>query len=395
MAHFHSEVKLILLWHGGVVDVLGLLLLHLDPGSDELLGEDRGQVGLVLGEAREDVVEARGEGVLGRLPVPGKALLDRVEAPGDPVDPGEEHGREKVIGISSRITCPELDPGLALLEIARDADRGGPGALGKGGADWRLVAGHEAAVGVGRGVGPGEEGAREGVLEDARRIGQASLGEAVEALPGEDRLPALLDELVDVEARASDLVHGLGHKGHKEPELVGAVLDDPLGEDDCVGGAHEVHEVELDLELGGPDLMVVVLHEDARGLHGLDGAVAEEAVLVLGAHAVVALGEAKAGSVLVVGPDALGALDRVPGVVDGGGVGHVVKDIELQLDEHLGGLADPRGLEGIDGPGGDGPGILGKGLSARGHHVAEGMEGHVAVLVLHKGRGEVGDGDHV
>lgn len=341
------------------------------------------------------MVEARREGVLRGLLVRAEALLDGVEPALDAVEAGEEHGREEVIGVSSRITCPELDTRLALLEVAGDAHGRGARALGEGRGDRRLVAGDEPAVGVGARVGPGEEGSGEGVLEDARGVGEAGLGEAVEAVAGEDRLAVLLDELVDVHARAGDLVHRLRHEGHEEAELVGAVPDDPLGEDDGVRGADEVHEVELDLELGRADLVVVVLHEDAGVLHRLDGAVAEEAVLVLGAHAVVALGKAEAGRVLVVLADALGALDRVPGVVDRGGVGDVVEDVELELDEHLHVLADAALPELLDRLLGDGAGVLGEVLAIRGHDVAEGVEGLEAFLVLDEGRGEVGHRDHV
>jgi hypothetical protein len=73
----------------------------------------------------------------------------------------------------------------------------------------------------------------------------------------------------------------------------------------------------------------------------------------------------------------------------------VVEDVELELDEHLGVLADAARLQGLHGLLGDVAGILAEGLAVRGLDVAEGVEGAVVVLLLDEGRGEVGHGDHV
>ena len=107
--------------------------------------------------------------------------------------------------------------------------------------------------------------------EYARRIGQAQVGESAGALAREDALAALCDVLMNVHAAAGDLVHGLGHEGDLEAQLVGRGLQDPLGEHNGVRGAREAHEIQLYLHLGRADLVMVVLHGDARVQHGPDG----------------------------------------------------------------------------------------------------------------------------
>ena len=200
-------------------------------------------------------------------------------------------------------------PDLIALQVPRYADRGASGALGEGGADGGFVPRDEAAVAVGARVGESEEASREAVFEEPRRIGQGFPGEPVEAVAWEEGFPSLFEELVDVHSAAGHFIEGFGHEGDGESHLLRHGPDDPLGHADAVGGPDEIHEVELDLELGGPYLVVMVFHGDSRLLHCVDGAVAEVEVPVFRREFVVSLVGAEAGNGRVLLSKALGGSD--------------------------------------------------------------------------------------
>src|SRR6202042_1002776 len=105
----------------------------------------------------------------------------------------------------------------------RDAARGGAVAGGIGEQHRRLVARHQALVGVGGRVGEGVD--RLGVLDDAGDVGQAGLGEVGILVAGEYRLSVLPDRPGAVQARAVVAADRLGHEARGLAVDVGDLMD--------------------------------------------------------------------------------------------------------------------------------------------------------------------------
>ena len=114
-----------------------------------------------------------------------------------------------------------------------------------------------------------------------------------------------------------------------------------------------------------------------------------------GAYAMIALGQAEPVPVLVFIAQALRALHIVVGAVHRRVVANVLEDVELQLHEHMGFLADAGGTEVFLRLSRDYAGVLLKGFAVRAPHVAEGVEDAKIAPLLQEGGGEVRHGRHI
>ena len=132
-----------------------------------------------------------------------------------------------------------LDALVAFSQIARDADGGFAGGAGEGGGYRGFVAGDQALVGVGAGVGEGQHGARQAVFQQPTQVGEGGGREPVDAVTREDAVPALFQVLVHVQPVAGQAVQGFGHEGGVQPVIPDDVADDPLGQRDLVGCLRE------------------------------------------------------------------------------------------------------------------------------------------------------------
>jgi hypothetical protein len=201
------------------VDLVGALVV--DPGLDEVLGEHAAleQV-VVVGLERVEHLGQRARhlrdvgGLVRRQLV--EVLVDRrrrLDLVLDAVEAGHQHRREREVRVARRVRAAELDAlGLRVRAGDRDADAGGAVARRVDQVDRRLVARHQAVVGVDRRVGEREQ--RRRVLEQAadvpaRHVGQAAVAELVV----EQRLAVLPQRLVAVHARAVVAEERLGHEG--------------------------------------------------------------------------------------------------------------------------------------------------------------------------------------
>ena len=155
---------------------------------------------------------------------------------------------------------------FGLLRVGRDADGRRAVALRVHQVDRRLVARHQAAVGVGRRRAEGQQ--RRRVLQQAADVVAGHLGEQRVAVGVvEERLIVVPEALVGVHAGAVVAEERLGHERGGVAVLVGDVLDDVLVHHQPVGHLGQGVEPHVDLGLaGGAHLVVVDLDVDA----GLD-----------------------------------------------------------------------------------------------------------------------------
>ena len=329
--------------------------------------------------------------------------LVRLDLVLDAVDAGHQHGRERQVRVGRRVRHPELQAlGLGVRAGDRDAHAGRPVALGVDQVDRRLVAGHQAVVGVHRRVGEREQ--RGCVLEQAAHVVPAGVGQArVAHLVVEERRAVLPDALVAVHAGAVVTEDRLGHERGGLARRPRDALHHVLVEHQVVGLLEQRAEQDVDLRLArGADLVVLHLHRDAdldqladhlRAQVGVvvDRRDREVAALVRGLGAEV--------PAFLLTPGVPGALDRVDVVVASVGPGvvaHRVEDVELRLRAEERGVPDPGALEERLGLAGDVPRVTGVRLAGQRVVHEEGqVQGRVLAERVHDRAGRVGHQEHV
>ena len=194
------------------------------------------------------------------------ALLDALE-------PRREQDREGQVGVARRVGAAQLHArGLLLAGVVerhpheRRAVAARPGAV-----DRRLVAGHQALVGVDP-LGE-HRGDLARVLELAGDERLADVGEEVLVVGVVEGVALVVEQrLVRVHAGAVLAEQRLRHEGRVPAVLHGVLLDRDAVGHAVVGHLQRVRVAHVDLVLRGPDLVVGVLHVDAELLereHGL------------------------------------------------------------------------------------------------------------------------------
>jgi hypothetical protein len=176
-----------------------VLALPIDPGVDEVLGEDVAlEQEVVVGLERVEHLGERTRDLLDLGVLLGRQLVEvlvhglrGLDAVLDAVQAGHELGREGEVGVARRVRDPELDAlGLRGGARDRDADAGRAVAGRVDQVDRSLVARDETVVGVDRRVGEGQQ--RRGVLEQATDVPAGEVRQAaVAALVVEQRLAVL------------------------------------------------------------------------------------------------------------------------------------------------------------------------------------------------------------
>ena len=178
------------------------------------------------------------------------------------VEAGHQQRREGEIRVGCRIREPNLDAlGLRASSSTEYGTRPSGCAPNRRAAPG-FIAGDEALVGVGRGVGEGVERLR--VLDDAADIPQAQLREAGIFVACHHWLAALPDGLVDVHARTVIAENGLGHEGRGLAIGLRDVVDGIFVDLHMVGHRHERAELHAELVLRRSDFVVMLLDDDAH-----------------------------------------------------------------------------------------------------------------------------------
>ena len=140
--------------------------------------------------------------------------------------------------------------------------------------------------------------------------------------------------LVKVHAVAGLAVERLGHKGRRLAAGVGCHLGHVFDQHGRVAGGHQAHHRRLDLDLTrAADFVVVVLDRHAHRFQ-VQGYLGPQVVeLILGGNGVVAAVQWDVVAVAAFGtlPVGLPRVHPVAGPIHTAFVGHIVKDIELEL----------------------------------------------------------------
>ena len=210
--------------------------------------------------------------VAGDLGLELEPLLDAADAGGD-------RDGQRQVGVGHRVGVAQLDAGRLVLArlVGRNADECRAVLAAPGGVDGDLAVGHEALVGVDRGVGHERE--LGGVLEDARdvRLGQRREVRVVVDLGRPEEVGALVveDRLVEEHARAGEVGERLRHERREHVVGVGLLADDQARGHDVVGAALGLGEAQLDGVLRGGVGVVGVLHGN-RHLLEHEGGLATE-----------------------------------------------------------------------------------------------------------------------
>ena len=190
----------------------------------------------------------------------------------DPLEAGGQHDREGQVGIAGGVREAQLDAGGDLLAglVHRDADGRRPVALGPGDVDGRLVAGHQAPVGVVGRVCDQRHLAR--VLQHARdellrhRAQMVLVGAVVEGV-----LAASEERQVRVHPAPVLARERLGHERREGAAAARDLLDQVLVGLEAVGHPQGILVANVDFVLRGADLMVVVLDRDSHRLERAHG----------------------------------------------------------------------------------------------------------------------------
>ena len=221
-----ADLRLVLVADVGVQHILSE---HAALQQEGVVGHERVESLVELADGRRHFVDVLlvEQIHLGRI-AGVDLVLDAVQA-------GHQAGGEGQVGVGRRVGAAELDAlGLRRLGVHRDA-HGRRAVAGRvGDDDGGLVAGHQAAVGVGRRRADGQQGVD--VLQDAADVPLGHLAQAgVAVLIVEQRLAVLPQALVGVHAGAVVGVDGLGHERDRLAVALGHVLDDVLIELHVVG----------------------------------------------------------------------------------------------------------------------------------------------------------------
>ena len=180
----------------------------------------------------------------------------------DAVEARHEECREAQIGIGGRIREAHFDAlGLGVGRV-RDAARGRAVARRIGEQHRRLIARHQALVGVGRRVGEGVAGL--GMLDHAADEIEAELGEIGILIAGHLRLAVLPDREVAMHARAVVAEDRLRHEGGRLAIGMRHIVDHIFIDLHLVGHGDQRVEFHAELVLGGGHFVMVLLDGDAH-----------------------------------------------------------------------------------------------------------------------------------
>ena len=215
------------------------------------------------------------------------------------------------------------------------------------------------------------------MVQDAADVVAGQVGQTgVAVLIEEQRLAVLPQGLVGVHARTVVTGKRLRHEGGGLAELAGGALDDVLEGLQVIRSVQQGVELVVDLLLStGADLVVEalelvlggheVLHHRIADLTGLVDRRDRE-VTTLDRGLVTQVRGAVEVGVLAAVPPALFGIDLVEGVVDVGGVLHLVEEVELRLQAEVTGVGDAGGCEILLGLTGDIARITGERLAGEG-----------------------------
>ncbi|VXB56721.1 conserved hypothetical protein [Arthrobacter sp. 8AJ] len=335
-----------------------VLVLVLDPGVDQVLGEDTAglQELVVLAQGLQGFLEgARSLGdVLGFL---GRELVEvlvdgsrGLDAVADAVNAGHQLGSEGQVRVGGGVRSAEFDAlGLRVGARDGDADTGGAVALRVDHVNRSLEALDQAAVGVHRRVGEGQDGG--GVLEQAADVPAGGVGQAgVALLVVEQRLATVPQRLVAVHARAVVAEDRLRHEGHRLAPGVSGVLDDVLELLQVIGSVGEGGELVVDLGLaGGSNFVVAALDLEAGFVQGNTHGVAQVSLLVGGGDREVTaldgglVAQVAAFFLAAAVPVGFFGVDLVEAALGGGLVLDVVEHEELGFGSEECGVGDAGG----------------------------------------------------
>ena len=204
---------------------------------------------------------------------------------------GQRHGNREV-GVARGIGAAQLDATRQLLaRLVRGHAHERRAVLGApGGVARDLAVGHEALVGVDRGVG--DERVLRRVGEKARHVVLRQLGEVVHrplALGPEQVVAVMVEErLAQEQRRARHARERLGHERGEDVVRVSRLLHDETGRHDVVGAGHGLGVAKRQAVLRRRHGMVGVLHRNRHLLELEDGVAAQVARGVLGREVEVA-----------------------------------------------------------------------------------------------------------
>ena len=317
----------------------------------------------------------------------------------DAIQAGHELHRQGQVDIAGGIRRAEFEArSVRLIRILGHADRRAAIAQAEKGVHRRFKTRHQAPIGVGGGIGEGED--RRAVIQQPADVPQRGLAQlAVAGRVEKDILPLLEQVLMKVHTVAGLAVQRLGHEGSRLFMPVRHHLGDILDHLGGIGAAHQAHHRRFDLALAWPaHLVVVILDLDAHLLQFHDHFAAQVEELIFGRDDMIAAVERNqmpmpAAAAL---PGSFFAFHAVGSGVDIILKRHTVEDVELILRPPATFVRDAPGAHGGFGANGDVAWIaaerqFGVGLE-RGADQAEG--GNIPEGV-HEGRGQVGDQDHI
>src|SRR3989475_2031656 len=211
-----------------------LLALVLDPGFDQVLGENSAleQKLVVAFERVQDFLQTSGRGLYLGLLVGLELIQVLVNRLGrdqlllDAVQPRQQHRAHGEIRVRRRVGTAELDAlGFLAFRVDRNADTGAAVALRIDQVDGRLIPRHEAAVRIRGGSAEGQQRGR--VRQNASDVVNRGFAQVrIPVLLVEEVLAVVPKALVDVHAGAVVLEDGLGHEGDSLAVAAGDVLGD-------------------------------------------------------------------------------------------------------------------------------------------------------------------------